>query len=75
MDNDYTKILRSVTVSLTPEELTKIVKSYLEKEGFEVHDVEFKSAVETKGYGMGEYQVTTFKGCSATCRITTNRHE
>ena len=70
-----TKILRSVTVTLSTDELTKIIKEYLEKEGFEVHNVDFKVSRDTKGYGPGEYEVTVFKGCTATCRIITERKE
>ena len=68
-----TKILRSVTVTLTPEELTKIIKAYLEKEGFEVRDVDFKVSIDTEGYGPCEHEVPSFNGCTVGCRLITER--
>lgn len=73
MPTEFTKILRSVAVSLTPDEITKIIKEYLEKEGFEVHNVDFKVSQRTEDYGMGEHEVLSFNGCTAACRIITER--
>ena len=75
MPPEAIKILRSVAVTLSTDELTKIVKEYLEKEGFEVHNVDFKVSRDTEGYGMSEHEVTSFKGCTATCRIITERRD
>lgn len=69
------KILRSITVTLSPDELTKIIKSYLEKEGFEVRNVDFKVSQHLEGYGMGEHDVLTFDGCTVACRLITERRE
>lgn len=70
-----TKVLRSVTVTLSPDELTKVIKEHLEKEGFEVRNVDFKISTHTEGYGKGEHDVTTFGGCEVNCRLTTERCE
>lgn len=67
------KILRSVAVTLDPNEVSKIIKSYMEKEGFEVRNVDFKVSSHIEGYGMGEHEVKTFDGCMVACRITTER--
>lgn len=73
MEPNTIKTLRSVTVTLSVDEITKIVKSYLEAEGFEVQTVEFKISTETRGYGPGEYEVKSFDGCDANCRLITER--
>lgn len=73
MPPEVVKTLRSVTVTLSRDELTKVVKQYLEKEGFEVHNVDFKASRHTEGYGMSEHEVTTFDGCTVACRIITER--
>lgn len=73
MPTEFTKILRSVALTLTPDEITKIIKEYLEREGFEVHNVDFKASTRIEGYGMGEHEVTTFNGCTVACRIITER--
>ena len=75
MPPEAMKILRSVTVTLSEEELTKIVKKHLEKEGFEVQNVDFKVSRDTMGYGPGEYEVTKFHGCTASCRLITERRD
>lgn len=69
------KILRSVKVTLDPNELTKMVRDYLAKEGLEVHDVEFKVGSHLEGLGRDEHLVYTFDGCVAKCRLTTERDE
>lgn len=75
MSPEVTKILRSVTVTLSPDELTKIIKSYLEKEGFEVRSADFKVVRDTEGYGMAEHEVLKFNGCTVECRLITERRE
>lgn len=67
------KILRSVAVTLSPNEIEKIIKEYLEKEGFEVHGVDFKVSSHIEGYGMGEHEVLSLDRCVASCRVTTTR--
>lgn len=69
------KILRSVAVTLPPEEVSKIIKQHLEKEGFEVRNVDFKVSSHLEGYGMGEHEVHSFDGCMAACRIITERRD
>lgn len=76
MESNTTKVLRSVAVSLAPDEVTKIIKNYLEKEGFEVRNVDFKMTKQVKDCGVGgEYEVLNFNGCMVSCRITTERTE
>lgn len=69
------EITRRITVNLSPDELTTIVKDYLEKEGFEVveNGVDFKASSHIEGYGMGEHQVTKFDGCKVVCNLKTER--
>lgn len=69
------KILRSVKVTLDPNELTKMIRDYLAKEGFEVCDVEFKTGSHLEDLGRDEHLVYTFDGCVAKCRLTTERDE
>jgi hypothetical protein len=69
------KILRSVKVTLDPYEVSRIVREYLAKEGFEVHDVEFEVGSHLEGFCQDEYEVHTFDGCIAKCRVTTEREE
>lgn len=56
-------------ISLSAEEIAKIIKQSLEKEGFDFaeKDVNFEIGKESKGYGMGEHDETVFKGCSIKC--------
>lgn len=63
------KVERTMTISLSTEEIAKIIKQSLEKEGFDFteKDVKFEIEKECKGYGMGEYDVTVLKGCSIKC--------
>lgn len=75
MPPEAIKILRSVALTLTPDEITKIIKEYIEKEGFEVHNVDFKVSQRTEGYGMGEHEVLSFNGCTVACRLITERRE
>lgn len=72
---DATKILRSVKVTLDPNELTKMIHDYLVKEGFEVCDVEFKTGSHIEGVGRGEHLIYTFDGCVVKCRLATERCE
>ena len=67
------KILRSITVNMTPDELNKAVKEYLEKEGFEVHEVNFKVCPHTEGFGTAEHTTYALDGCDVKCRIITNK--
>ena len=67
------KILRLITVTLSPNEIEKAIKDYLEKEGFEVHGIDFKIATRTEGYGMGEHDIHEFNGAAVSCRIITER--
>lgn len=67
------KVLRSVTVTLDPTEVSKIVREHLAKEGFEVHDVVFEVSSHLEGFCQAEHEVHTFDGCVAKCRVTTER--
>ena len=69
--SEPTKVLRSVSVTLTKEELTKIIKRYLAREGFEGANVEFKVTSRTEGHGYGEHQVLALDSCVASCRLIT----
>ena len=73
MPPEAIKTLRSVAVTLSPDEVTKIIKKYLEQEGFEVHNVDFEVSRHVEGYGMGEHEVLKFDGCTVACRIITKR--
>lgn len=73
MPTNNEKILRSVAVTLEPNEIEKIIKAYLEKEGFEVHGVDFKVSSHIEGYGMGEHEVLKLDRCVVSCRIITER--
>lgn len=63
------KVERIMTISLSAEEIAKIIKQSLEKEGFDFteKDVKFEIGKESQGYGMGEHDVTVLKGCSIKC--------
>lgn len=63
------KVERTMTISLSAEEISKIIKQSLEKEGFDFteKDVNFEIGKESQGYGMGEHDVTVLKGCSIKC--------
>lgn len=61
-------IENKITVTIAENELKKIVAEYLTEHGsfkFEPENVTLHVESTTKGYGMGEYQVTRFKECTA----------
>ena len=72
MKTEATKNARSVEVHLPPDEISKIIKDCLAKEGFEVQEVKFKVGSHLEGIGRGERLVYTFDGCTAKCRTTAN---
>lgn len=69
------EIQRTITVNLSPEELAEIIKEHLAKEGLEAEEksADFKVSSHLEGYGYGEHEVLTFKGCSIVCKIKTER--
>lgn len=76
MENNSTKILRSVAVNLDTDEVTKLIKKHLEKEGFEVRNVDFKVSERlVEGYGAENTKVLSFDGCTVACRLITERSE
>lgn len=75
MPPEAIKILRSVAVTLSTDEVTKIIKEYLAKEGFEVHNVDFKVSKRMEGFCVGEHEVLTFNGCTVACRVITERKD
>ena len=75
MPPEAIKILRSVAVTLSTDEVTKIIKEYLAKEGFEVHNVDFKVSKRMEESCVGEHEVLSFNGCTVACRVVTERKE
>jgi hypothetical protein len=73
--NEPVKVLRTVGVSLTSDEITKLIKDYLGKEGFEVHGVDFKVSKRMEDSCVGEHEVLSFNGCTVSCRLITERRE
>lgn len=71
------EIQRTVTVKLSPEEISEIIKSYLEKEGFKANSqkVEFEVKSHCEGIGYAEHTVYKFEGCTVVCKLTTERKE
>lgn len=59
MRPDIIKTLRSVSVTLSREELASIIKCHLEREGFEVKDVDFRVTSRIEGYGMDRFVLGT----------------
>lgn len=75
MLTDTIRKRRAVTVTLTPDEISELIIRYLKEEGYEVTNVEFEAGTETRGYGLGEHDVTVFTGCSVACNFVTERRE
>lgn len=59
----------NITINLSPDDVKQIIAEYLTKKGYVVksNGIEFKVGEECRGYGMGEYYVTEFLGCSIKC--------
>lgn len=56
----------STTIHLSENDLKEIIKRHFKTSaGFDLkpEDISFKVSRESRGYGMGEYEKTVFKGC------------
>lgn len=54
-----------ITAKLTPDDVSSIVKKYLEQQGYEVSDVKALTSTRTVGHQMNEHQETVFTGYEA----------
>lgn len=59
-------ITRSLTITLSPDEIKSIILDKLKAEGYSVSDTNISFDVKTQleGYGMGEHEVTRFRGAT-----------
>ena len=55
----------NTTIYLSVAEAEKIIKEFLEKEGFVVTSLTFDFHKEICGYGPGEHECINFKGVTA----------
>ena len=57
-------IKKNITIELSESDVKEIIADYLNKEGYKItaDDVKLDVGTTTQGYGMGEYEVTYFKG-------------
>lgn len=55
----------NTTIHLSAEDCEKIIKDFLEKEGFDAKSLTFDVHKETCGYGPGEHECINFKGVTA----------
>ncbi len=56
----------NTTTHLTELDVKEIIKNHFKRSsGFNLNDedISFKVSRESRGYGMGEYETTVFKGC------------
>lgn len=51
----------NITAKLSPDEVNKIIKDYLEKEGYKVTKIEAKVGTRTVGHQMNEYEQAYFE--------------
>lgn len=61
------ELKKKITITLSENDVKEIVAEYLTSNGYRVDSDDVFLNVErtTKGYGMGEYEVTRFKDCTA----------
>lgn len=69
------KVTRTLTVHLSVEEISEIIKEHLAKEGFEAKEVEFNLESSWVGYGTDEHKVEKFTGCDVACNVKTKRED
>ena len=62
------EINKEVTINLTPDDVKEIITEYCKREGYKADHIHFKVNTHLEGYGMGEYEVTEFEGCTVTCK-------
>jgi hypothetical protein len=55
----------NTTIHLSVEDVEKIIKDFLEKEGFNAISITFDVKREICGYGPGEHECVNFKGVTA----------
>ena len=60
-------ISKKVTITLSENDVKEIVAEYLTHKGYRVDpdNVTLNVGTTTRGYGMGEYETTYFKDCTA----------
>jgi hypothetical protein len=61
-------INENITVNLSPQDITSLIKDYLENKGYEVNNISFNINERTEGNFMHEYNVKYFAG--ANCKVT-----
>ncbi|MBO5828866.1 MAG: hypothetical protein J6R59_10515 [Paludibacteraceae bacterium] len=57
--------MKNIKITLTPEDIGKIIINHLLNEGYEATDknVIFLTGQRLEGFGMAEHYVTYFDGC------------
>ena len=58
-----------VVATLKPEEVNKIIKDYLEKQGYTVSSIKPLVSTRTVGHQMNEYEETVFTGIEAKIKV------
>ena len=61
-------INKEIIINLTPDDVKEIITEYCKREGYKANRIHFKVNTHLEGYGMGEYEVTEFEGCTVTCK-------
>ena len=71
------KINRTVTIKLSREEVSEIIKEYLSKEGFTIDakSIDFNITSVWSGYGRDKHESKEFTGCTVTCKMDTERKD
>lgn len=59
------KIDANITLELTPQDISDIIKEYIEKQGYTCKGkIEFDVSTQYEGYGTAESPVTRFRGAT-----------
>lgn len=60
------EIKKDITIHLSETDIKEIIADYLKREGYEVavNNVRLSVGTEIQGYGLGELEVTCFKGAN-----------
>ena len=66
------KIVKSITISLSPDDLREIICKALKDEGYNVNkdDIDFNVKEECTGYGPMERYRPVFNGCTIDTKLT-----
>jgi hypothetical protein len=65
-EKDEMDIKRSVSITITPDEIKQIITRSLKEEGYDIANcaISFNVKNECEGYGMMEHEVTRFRGAT-----------